>query len=668
MKKRSALPNKFVKTLLSLTVVLPLLGPVASPSLAAAQTPITVTIDGQKQTYDQSPLILQDRVMVPLRGIFEALGAEVEWHGKTRTIVAKKGGNEVRLVIGDYTVWINNDPSYAISVPPEIRNDRTLVPIRFISELFGAEVKWDAAKRAVLIEKNQMKLFEAIDANKQTEIAALLQKGMSADSVAFGDNAVGYALAKGNWDALKLLLQHGGDKNGARLSIALQGRTGWIKPYLTDFKQENTKIPSAGEQFLFNAINNNKTETVKALLDMGVDPNATKALQAEEREHSALPIYFALRQNNLELIEHLLDAGADPNLPVYPGGKDYLLLLHPAEVNKAAMLRTLLEHGANPNLTDQLGWTPLMVATYYGSTSAVNILLQKGADVNLKNQGGATALTIAEAHGNSRIADLLIKAGGKRSDTQPSLEALGREYTERKDEIPDAWNELMKATFFGETGKVKSLLKAGSNPNEPLSSETKLTAFYLALQNGNPELVEAYLTTPTPIPVAPKNMLLFTAIYNSNLELAELAIKHGANINTPGEPETSEWAGWSGETMLHWVINQNNIEMLDFMLQNGINLPGTDPSPLQAAAQNGHVQALQHLLASFTEMTSRQIHGGEALLTSARLGNIECVRTLLDAEIDANYKNEQGLTALQLAKQAGYQEIALMLTEAGATE
>lgn len=665
MKKRSALPTRLTKTLLSLTIVLPLLGPVISPSLALAQTPITVTIDGQKQTYDQPPLIVQDRVMVPLRGIFEALGAEVEWHGKTRTIVANKGGNEVRLTIGEYTVWINNEPAYSISVPPEIRNDRTLVPIRFISELFGADVKWDATKRAVLIEKSHMRLFEAIDANKQSDIATLLQKGMSPDSTAFGDSAVGYALAKGNWDAVKLLLQHGGDKNGARISIALQGRTGWIKPYLTHFKQQDANLPPVGEQFLYYAIDNNRTETIKALLDLGVDPNAKQALQSAEREHGAIPLYFVLRQNNLELIEDLLEAGADPNLPVYPGGKDHLLLLQPAELNKAAMLRKLLEHGANPNLTDQLGWTPLMVAADYGNTAAVKVLLQQGADLNLKNKGGATALTITEAHGNSRIADLLIQAGAKRSDTTVAPEALSREYLERIEEIPTEWNALMKATFMGDTAQVKSLLKAGANPNEPLSSTTTLTAFYLALQNGNPEIVESFLTAKTAIPQLHKNVLLSTAIYNSNLELAELALKYGATINAEPDPTSSDWVVWPSEMTLSWVITQNNFEMLDFLLQHGSQLPGES---LQVAARYGHTQTLKLLLATTTDEVTRLHQGGEALLTAVRFGNIECVRLLLEAQINAGYKNEQGLTSLQLAKQAGYQEIVLMLTEAGATE
>lgn len=666
MKKRSALPTKFAKTLLSLTVVLPLLGPVATPTLASAQTPITVTVDGQTQTYDQPPLILQDRVMVPLRGIFEALGAEVTWHPKTRTITAHKGGNEVRLTIGEFTVWVNNDPSYSLGLPPEIRNDRTLVPIRFISELFGAEVTWDGSKRAVSINKNQMRLFEAIDAGKQTDIAPLLEKGMSPDSIAFGDTAVGYALSRGNWDAVKLLLEHGGDKNGARISIALQGRTGLVKPYLGSYKSQDAKHPPAGEQFLFYAIGNNKTATVKALLDIGVDPNAKKALQAEEREFSAIPLHFALRQNNLELIEALLEAGADPNLPVYPGGKDYLLLLHAAELNKAAMLRLLLEHGANPNLTDQLGWTPLMVAAYYGNTSIVNILLQQGADLNLKNQGGATAWMIAQAHGNTRIADMLIQAGAKPSDTTLPPDALGREYLERKDEIPAAWNELMKATFMGDAGQVKRLLAAGANPNEPLSSSTALTAFYLAVQNTNLEIVEAFLTAKTPIPQHHKNVLLFSALYNSNLELAELALKHGADINA--EEASGDWAGWSSEMILNWVISQNNVEMLDFLLKNGGRLPSTTPFPLQVAAQAGHEQTLKRLLSATTDESARLHQGGEALLAAVRFGNSESVRILLEAKIDANYQNEQGLTPLQLAKQAGYQEIVNMLTEAGATE
>ncbi|WP_137792034.1 stalk domain-containing protein [Bacillus sp. E(2018)] len=111
---------------------------------------ISVYINGEKQMYDQPPVMENGRTLVPLRGIFESLGAEVKWDSNTRKITATKGDKVVLLTIGSKTTYVNN-LKINIDVPAKMINNRTVVPLRFVSEAFDAEVKWDGVRQRVNI-------------------------------------------------------------------------------------------------------------------------------------------------------------------------------------------------------------------------------------------------------------------------------------------------------------------------------------------------------------------------------------------------------------------------------------------------------------------------------------------------------------------------------------
>ena len=111
---------------------------------------ISVVIDGNEIGFDVPPQIIEDRTLVPLRAIFEALGAEVEWNGETQTVTAKKGDTEISMTIGNAAMRVNSK-EITLDVPPQIIEDRTLVPARAVAEGFGAEVEWNAETRTVVI-------------------------------------------------------------------------------------------------------------------------------------------------------------------------------------------------------------------------------------------------------------------------------------------------------------------------------------------------------------------------------------------------------------------------------------------------------------------------------------------------------------------------------------
>jgi len=119
--------------------------------LAQANTPIRVTINGAPLTMDVAPTIQNGRTLVPMRAIFEALGAQVHWDDATSTIRAYRREDAIVLQLGNRTAWVNG-PSRQLDVAPVAVGGRTMVPLRFVAEALGAEVAWVDATRTVTVQ------------------------------------------------------------------------------------------------------------------------------------------------------------------------------------------------------------------------------------------------------------------------------------------------------------------------------------------------------------------------------------------------------------------------------------------------------------------------------------------------------------------------------------
>lgn len=112
--------------------------------------PINVKVNGSQLKLDVNPVSNDGITLVPLRSIFEALGATVEWDGATKTVTGTKGSTVVELQIDNNNAIINGN-SVTLDVPAAIINGSTMVPVRFVAESFGAKVEWDDKTKSVLI-------------------------------------------------------------------------------------------------------------------------------------------------------------------------------------------------------------------------------------------------------------------------------------------------------------------------------------------------------------------------------------------------------------------------------------------------------------------------------------------------------------------------------------
>lgn len=111
---------------------------------------ISVYCNEEKLWFDQPPIMENNRVLVPMRFIFEALGAAVDWNGETQTVTAVCGDTNISLQIDRQEMYVNGEMKW-LDVPARLLNDRTLVPIRAVSEAMEAKVEWIQKDKTVVI-------------------------------------------------------------------------------------------------------------------------------------------------------------------------------------------------------------------------------------------------------------------------------------------------------------------------------------------------------------------------------------------------------------------------------------------------------------------------------------------------------------------------------------
>jgi|GEM_PF-259385 len=200
-------------------------GNVAAPIVAANETAeagdkveilfkvgdSTLMINGSPVTVE-TPFIVEGTTMVPLRVITEAFGAEVNWEGETKTITLLYDDVTIILQIGNKIAMVNGFEEELLEAPVLSENGFTMVPLRFISETFGADVGWDAATSGITVVKEKI----GNDTTVTASITAALvgdsyynwqidrPKNMSLEYRSFDGTATGFA---GEEDNVILLVE-----------------------------------------------------------------------------------------------------------------------------------------------------------------------------------------------------------------------------------------------------------------------------------------------------------------------------------------------------------------------------------------------------------------------------------------------------------------------------
>ena len=182
---------RLIKKVLAVALVLTMVFTLV-PATALASDAITVTIDGQRVTFaDQQPVIINNRTLVPVGGVFEALGFTPSWSGSAQTATLTRVDYTVVITIGSAT-FTTNGVEYTLDVPAQIINNRTMLSLRAVLESIGIapdNIGWDGNARAITIITD-VEVTPPVDpVDAEAELAAFLSgMDMSAIRDALGVN------------------------------------------------------------------------------------------------------------------------------------------------------------------------------------------------------------------------------------------------------------------------------------------------------------------------------------------------------------------------------------------------------------------------------------------------------------------------------------------------
>lgn len=163
-----------------------LIKPEVKAAILAQLDQITLILDGEKLNLDVPPEIKNQRTMVPVRAVGEAIGAEVEWVQDKGQVVMTRAGSTVTMTLNSTTADIDGR-KVEMDVAPYAVNGRTLLPARYVAEFFGQKVDWDGAAKQALITEDK-----SVAGNSNLEAWALPMGAMLAqlnnrDVTCFGE-------------------------------------------------------------------------------------------------------------------------------------------------------------------------------------------------------------------------------------------------------------------------------------------------------------------------------------------------------------------------------------------------------------------------------------------------------------------------------------------------
>ncbi|MGC5325505.1 molybdate ABC transporter substrate-binding protein [Brevibacillus sp. SYSU BS000544] len=219
---------------------------------AEAAGAISLKVDGKALSVSQPPVIKEGRTLVPMRDIFEALGATVEWNGSQKTVIAKQAATTIQLQIGSKTAKINSK-SVTLEVAAQTVNNKTMVPLRFISEALGANVIWNGHANSVAIVTPKLMGQKA---NLTIAAAASLTDAMNELKTGFSEEYPNYNLTFTFGSSGKLLTQI---QQGAPVDVFLSASQKEMDTLQsTSSLVPNTRVNFAGNQLVLIAPKDSK--------------------------------------------------------------------------------------------------------------------------------------------------------------------------------------------------------------------------------------------------------------------------------------------------------------------------------------------------------------------------------------------------------------------------
>ncbi|CAB0038616.1 unnamed protein product [Trichogramma brassicae] len=516
-----------------------------------------------------------------------------------------------------------------------------------------------------------------------------------------GDSPLHLALEFGRKKVAKLLLRNGANPNLANkdgllplhiLCTTKYPNSELMEIFLNKLQQNpNHIVPKTGDSPLHLAVENGHKEVAKLLLRNGANPNwankdgllplhilcTTKYPNSELMEiflnklqqnpnhivpkTGDSPLHLALENGHKEMAELLLRNGANPNLANGYG----LTPLHILNMrhNTSDLVKMFFDVNDELNQTlrvdalNDLGDAPLHLALLHGKLMMIQLLLEHDADPNLANAEGSTPLhLISLVDEGDRMAELLFRIN-KRKYRQ------GKTSLVRVD-FQNEWNGITPLHYALQRGKkniARLLLRNGANSN--LESGKGLTPLRIIInfhEGYSEELANVLLETSKEVnrpvqvdePDRSGNTPLYYALQRGNEHMIKWLVKNGAGPVHGDKPDQL------GNTPLHHALQRGNVGTTKMLLKHGAdpnsaNKKGLTPLHMIINHHKRNSDYLAKILLEtckeFNRLVDKPDNSGNTPLHHAlQRGNICMIKWLLKNGADPNLANKKGLTPLHI--------------------
>ncbi len=395
---------------------------------------------------------------------------------------------------------------------------------------------------------------------------------------------------------------------------------------LLDLGRANISVNRNGTTPLHLAVNQGNMTIIQLLLEKGANVSAIDS-------YGQTPVMIAIKNNQSQIISLLENTrimaslqtaqtgiggnAADQALafhaienqkgtPIKAVGANETALLSAAISGDEATIKTLLDQGTNPNVTDKFGRTPLTALAARGRFQTVKLLIAKGADVNMLGPKGESALIHA------------LKAN------QPEI--------------------------------TKYLLEKGADAY--MTSQAGESAVMLAAKSSNPLFVQLFKNIAPPIGAS-------TMALGNSVIPGENAMAYQAPISLPSLQATEPSFSTASVTKIT-VDDRGNI-IPGQTVSSTSQLAFTNAALFQAI-ETENISSLKNLLDQKVDVNMKSADGSIPLIEAAKRGNPEMILMLLEKGADVRAKNQSGDTALMTATRNSFPAVIGLLKEAGAVE
>jgi ankyrin repeat protein len=394
-------------------------------------------------------------------------------------------------------------------------------------------------------------------------------------------------------------------------------------------------------------------------------------------ENGKTALHWASSGGNKAVVRVLVDRGADVNAKDEFGST----VLHQAyKGGNEAIVRLLVERGADVNAKDKYGNTVLHQAYKRGNEAIVRLLVERGADVNAKDEYGNTVLHQAYKRGNTAIVRLLVERGADvnvkdkfgttvlheaaNEGDEAIVRLLVKKGADVKAKGSGGWTVLHNAAKEGNEAIVQLLVERGADVKA--KSSDGFTVLHQAAHRGNEAVVRLLVDSEADINAKDERgmtALHYAALsWRENKAVVQLLIERGADVNAKDK---------YGNIVLHQAYKRGNEAIVRVLVERGADVKAKNSygvTLLYWAALGGSEAVVQLLVDSEADINARDECGTTALhyAASSWRDNEAVVQLLIERGADVNAKDEYGNTVLHQAYKRGNEAIVRLLVERGA--